>query len=372
MGERIRRPILPEVMTGGKSYEELREYFMGLLRSDELPMRMETYRGPELYDADRVTYIIPPVTDVSRRDRWNPTSIYVVKSGSVAIGKVFYTKSSGEYLIEELILNRGDVFGEFEVPLSILGSPAHWDAKLPPRFSMTYGAWASGPALNWAMAYPRYIPRDSIVRENARVAVHPFYIKSKNIRPETEAEVYIIPIEHFEKILTGRPEAATWFLTNVLWKTRLYFEPPSEGYGRSATDTISRLLIRILAYRIRLGIVVRNGSNGRTKCRTFIGPTEWLKHGLGSFSASLMEVVRALGGGPREQTELEVFPDELGRRLRAVYHFPVKDLDDEILIAMGCNPEGDRNEGRYGLLTGIQMELDDLDFFKEYLLEWGE
>jgi CRP-like cAMP-binding protein len=359
-------------MTGGRSYEELREHFMGLLRTDDGPMRLETYHGPDLYDVDRVTYIIPPVTDVGQRDRWNPGSLYVVKSGAVAIGRVFYTKSSGEYLIEELILNRGDIFGEFEVPLSILGSPALWDAKLPPRFNMTYGAWASGPSLNWAMAYPRYIPRDSMVRENARIAVHPFYIKSKNIRPDTEAEIFIIPIEHFETILASHPEATTWFLTNVLWKTRLYFEPPSEGYGRSPSDMVSRLLIRLLAYRIRLGLVVRNGSGNRTQCRTFIGPTEWLKYGLGSFSASLMEVVRTTGGGPREQTELEVFPDELGHQLRASYHFPVKDLDDGMLRAMGCHPEEDRNEGRYGLLTGIYMELDDLDFFKGYLLERGE
>ncbi len=369
---RRRGPVLPEVMTGGRTYEELREYFMDLLAADDDSLRTEVYHGPELYDPDRVTYIIPPVTDFAKREGWSPGNIYVVKNGAVAIGRVFYTKSSGEYLIEELILNRGDIFGEFEVPLSILGSPATWEAKLPPRFNMTYGAWASGPALNWAMAYPRYIPRDSMVRENARVAVHPFYIKSKNIRPGTEAEVFIIPIERFETILAAHSEATTWFLTNVLWKTRLYFEPPSEGYGRSPSDTVARLLIRIMAYRIRLGLVVRNESRTRTGCRTFIGPTEWLKYGLGSFAAPLVEVVRAAGGGQREQTELEVFPDELGRHLQAAYHFPVKDLDDEMLRTMGCNPEEDRHEGRYGLLTGIRMELDDLDFFKEYLLERGE
>lgn len=367
-----RGPALPEVMTGGRSYEELRVHFMELLAGEEAPLRMETYRDPGLYDPDRVTYIIPPVTDVAQREGWSPGNIYVVKRGAVAIGRVFYTKSSGEYLIEELILNRGDIFGEFEVPLSILGSPAAWEAKLPPRFNMTYGAWASGPALNWAMAYPRYIPRDSMVRDNARVAVHPFYIKSKNIRPETEAEVFIIPIERFERILAAHPEATTWFLTNVLWKTRLYFEPPSEGYGRSPSDLIARLLIRILAYRIRLGLVVRDVSGSRTGCRTFIGPTEWLKYGLGSFAAPLVEVVRAAGGSQREQTDLDVFPDELGKHLHVSYHYPVKDLDDGMLRAMGCHPEEDRHEGRYGLLTGIRMELDDLDYFKEYLLERGE
>ena len=35
----------------------------------------------------------------------------------------------------------------------------------------------------------------------------------------------------------------TWFLMNVLLKTRLYFEPPSQGYGRSAVDILSRLFI---------------------------------------------------------------------------------------------------------------------------------
>lgn len=363
---------LPAVMTGGRSYEELRGHFLELLRADLSPLRVEAYEAPGLYDLDRVTYIIPPITDIEQRNRWNPGNIYVVNSGTVAIGKVFYTKSSGEYLIEELVLNRGDIFGEFEVPLSILGSTALWDAKLPPRFNMTYGAWASGPALKWAMAYPRYIPRDSIVRENARAAVHPFYIKSKNIRPATDAEVLIVPIGHFENVLGSSPEAMTWFLMNVLWKTRLYFEPPAEGYGRSPSDTIARLLIRILAYRIRHDIVVHGFTGGKATCRTFIGPTEWIKYGLGSFAANLMDVVRASDGKARDQVDLDVFTDDLGKHLRATYHFPVKDLDDEMLRAMGCTPEVDRTEGRYGLLTGIRMELGDLDFFKEYLLEMGE
>ena len=363
---------LPRVMTGGRSYEELRERFLDLLEEEREPVLIETYHAPDLYDPDRVTYIIPPVTDVSERDRWNPGGVYVVKDGVVAIGRVFYTKTSGEYLIEELILNRGDIFGEFEVPLSILGSPALWDARLPPRFNMTYGAWASGPALNWAMAYPRYIPRDDIVRENARIAVHPFYIKSKNFRPRTDAEVFVVPISRFERVVSEHPEAMTWFLMNVLWKTRLYFEPPSEGYGRSPADSVSRLLIRILAYRVRLGLVVRGESHGKTTCRTFIGPTEWIKYGLGPFAAHFVEVAKTAGGNARARIDLGIFPDELGNRLRASYHFPVKDLDDHMLRAMGCTPDMDRTEGRYGLLTGIRLELDDLDFFKEYLIEKGE
>ncbi|MDP2984005.1 MAG: hypothetical protein Q8O92_11840 [Candidatus Latescibacter sp.] len=367
-----RLPGIPSIMTGGRSYEELRDRFLELLDSDTGPILTHPYSTPGIYDADRVAYIIPPVTSVEQRDKWNPSSIYVVKRGAVAIGKVFYTKSSGEYLVEELILNRGDIFGEFEVPLSILGSPAFWNAKLPPRFNMTYGAWASGPALNWAMAYPRYIPRDSTVKENAQVASHPFYIKSKNIRPQTDAEVFIVPIGHFEKIVSSSPEAMTWFLMNVLWKTRLYFEPPSEGYGRSPSDTIARLFIRILAYRIRLNLIVKNGAGGKTSCRTFIGPTEWIKYGLGSFAADLMEVVHTAGGNNRDPLKLDIFSDELGDHLDITYHFPVKDLDDEILTAMGCIPAMDRKEGRYGLLTGILMELTDLDFFKQYLLEKGE
>jgi hypothetical protein len=363
---------MPSGMTGGRSYEELRDRFLELLYEEGERVRIEKFRAPDLYDPDRVTYIIPPVTDVNERGLWNPGGVYVVKDGVVAIGRVFYTKTSGEYLIEELILSPGDIFGEFEVPLSVLGSPALWDARLPPRFNMTYGAWASGPALNWAMAYPRYIPRDEVVRDNARMAVHPFYIKSKNIRPRTDAEVFIVPIARFEDMVGEHQEAMTWFLMNVLWKTRLYFEPPSEGYGRSPADTVSRLFIRILAYRIRLGIVVRGESGGKTACRTFIGPTEWIKYGLGQFSTDLVELARSSAGGERGKVDLDIFTDGIGSHLRASYHFPVKDLDDEMLRAMGCSPEIDRTEGRYGLLTGIRLELDDLDFFKEYLLEKGE
>ncbi len=366
------RSFLHPAMTGGRSYEGLRERFMELLGSEREPVAIESYRAPDLYDPNRVTYIIPPVTDVTERDRWNSGGVYVVKEGVVAIVRVFYTKTSGEYLIEELTLSRGDMFGEFEVPLSIIGSPAPWDDSLPPRFNLTYGAWASGPALNWAMAYPRYIPRDDIVRDNARMAVHPFYIKSKNIRPATDAEVFVVPIERFEEIVGDHPEAMTWFLMNVLWKTRLYFEPPSEGYGRSPADTVARLLIRILAYRIRLGMVVRGVERGRTTCRTFVGPTEWIKYGLGPFAAHFVEVARAAGGGARDRVNLDVFPEELAHHLHADYHFPVKDLDDAMLRAMGCSPEVDRAESRYGLLTGIRVELDDLDFFKAYLMDKGE
>ncbi|MFA6472239.1 MAG: hypothetical protein WCU00_09395 [Candidatus Latescibacterota bacterium] len=368
--ERIYR--IPPIMTGGRSYEELRDRFLELLNSDTGPAQIHRYSTPGIYDADRVAYIIPPVTSVDQRDTWNPSNIYIVKEGVVAIGKVFYTKSSGEYLVEELILNRGDIFGEFEVPLSILGSTAFWNTKLPPRFNMTYGAWASGAALNWSMAYPRYITRDSTVKENAQVASHPFYIKSKNIRPMTDAEIFIVPIGHFEKVVSASPEAMTWFLMNVLWKNRLYFEPPSEGYGRSPSDSIARLFIRILAYRIRLNLIVKNEREGKTSCRTFIGPTEWIKYGLGSFSANLMDVVHSAGGMSRDPLNLDVFNDELGDNLDITYHYPVKNLDDELLKAMGCTPAVDRKEGRYGLLTGILMELKDLDFFKQYLLEKGE
>ena len=240
---------------GVRSYEDLRNRFMEIIRDYTGPVELMKFTAPELYERDRVTYIIPPITDVEHRSEWKPGNIYVVKSGNVAIGRVFYTRTSGEFLIEELILRQGDIFGEFEAPLSLLGSPALWQAKLPPRFNMTYGAWASGPALSWAMAYPRYIERDSFDPENPKVAVHPFYIKSKNIRPQTDAEVYIIPIDHFENMVGEHTEAMTWFLKNVLWKNRLYFEPPAQGYGRSPANTIARLMIRILAYRIRLGVV---------------------------------------------------------------------------------------------------------------------
>lgn len=358
--------------TGSRSYEDLRSGFMEVIRAYDGDVKLVIYSAPELYDRDRVTYIIPPITDIEHRSEWKPGNIYVVKKGSVAIGRVFYTRTSGEFLIEELILRRGDIFGEFEVPLSILGSPAFWQEKLPPRFNMTYGAWTTGPALNWAMAYPRYIERDSVDPENPKVAVHPFYIKSKNIRPQSDAEVYIIPIEHFEDMVGEHPEAMNWFLKNVLWKNRLYFEPPAQGYGRSPADTIACLMIRILAYRIRLGVVVLGREGNRTTCSTFIGPAEWLKYGLGSFAADLMDVVRSEGASPRETVKLPVFPGELAGNIEVTWHVPVKDLDDDMLVAMGCSPETDRTDNRFGLLTGIKIDLKDLASFKQYLLEKGE
>ena len=357
---------------GEHSYPELRNRFLDMFSDYSGPVETREFSTPDRYNQDRVTYIIPPITHVDQRSEWKPGDIYIVKSGVVAIGRVFYTKTSGEFLIEELILRKGDIFGEFEVPLSILGSPALWGTKLPPRFNMTYGAWASGKALNWAMAYPRYIPRERIDPGNPVIAVHPFYIKSKDIRPKTEAEIYTIPIDHFEQMVAVNPDAMTWFLMNVLWKNRLYFEPPAQGYGRSPEDIIARLLIRILAYRIRLGIVLHGTDGNRTTCRTFIGPAEWLKHGIGSFAADLMDVVRSIGGSPRETLRLPVFTDELADKIEVTYHFPVKDLDDDMLRAMGCSPEEDRAENRYGLLTGIRIDLKDLDFFKNYLLERGE
>ncbi|MFC1693786.1 hypothetical protein ACFL1R_09805 [Candidatus Latescibacterota bacterium] len=365
-------PGIPPQLTGSCSYDELRERFIKLLTADPDTIETKHYTSPELYSRNRVTYIIPPITDIERRSDWNHGNIFVVQDGVVAIGRVDYTRTSGEYLIEELILKRGDIFGEYEVPLSILRNPDSGEAKLPPRFNMTYGAWASGPALNWAMAYPRHILRDSVVPENAQVAVHPFYIKSKNIRPQTDANVVIIPIDRFEEIVSSHPEAVTWFLMNVLRKTRLYFEPPSQGYGRSPVDIISRLFIRILAYRIRLGFVITGRDGAKTTCRTFIGPTEWLKYGLGAYMADLKEIIHSAGGATRKPLTLPVFSDELENLIDVNIHFPVKDLDDEMLLAMGCSPEEDRRENRYGLLTGIKITLHDLDFFNNYLLEKGE
>jgi hypothetical protein len=359
-------------MSGSRSYPELRERFMELLTSNSGSFEIKKYTSPELYSLNRVTYIIPPITDIEHRDDWQPGSIYVVQGGVVAIGRVYYTRTSGEYLIEELILKRGDIFGEFEVPLSILNTTESEEAILPPRFNMTYGAWASGPALSWAMAYPRQIQRDSVVPENAKIAVHPFYIKSKNIRPETNADVIIIPVEEFEDIVSSHPEAMTWFLMNVLRKTRLYFEPPSQGYGRSPVDIVSRLFIRILAYRVRLGLVVTDEKDGKTSCRTFIGPTEWLKYGLSAFIADIKEVFHSAGGSARDKLKLSIFSEELEDIIEVIIHFPVKELDDSMLTAMGCTPEDDRRENRYGLLTGIKITIHDLDYFIKYLIEKGE
>ena len=366
-------PRIPPIMTGGRSYEQLRDRFMELLLTEAKSIDVQTFETPDLYDSDRVSYIIPPITDVCHRDDWHPSGLYIVKEGIVAIGRVFYTRTSGEYLIEELTLGRGDIFGEFEVPLSIIGSPALWATKLPPRFNMTYGAWASGPALNWAMAYPRYILRDRVVPESAKVAVHPFYIKSKNIRPHISATVVLVPIDAFEDFVSSHPEAMTWFLMNVLWKNRLYFEPPAQGYGRSPADIIARLFIRILAFRIRHGIVVREDNGNRTECRTFIGPTEWIKYGFGPYMADLKEVLIEIGGNAtHDPVVLPVFDDELSKNIKVTYRFLLKDLDDAMLEAMDCSRDENERENRYGLLTGIKIECRDLDRFKRYLLEKGE
>lgn len=345
---------------------------MEILTSDPEKASVLQFSEPDLYNKNRVTYIIPPITDIEQRGDWKPGNIFVVKDGFVAIGRVFYTRTSGEYLIEELVLRKGDVFGEYEVPLSFIRNLKENEAMLPPRFNMTYGAWATGPSLSWAMAYPRHIPRDNVVPESAKVAVHPFYIKSKNIRPKSFANVAVIPVEHFENAIGSSPEAMSWFLLNVLRKTRLYFEPPSEGYGRSPVDIVSRLFIRILAYRIRLGFVVKGEENGKTTCRTFIGPTEWLRYGLGASMADLKEITHSIGAGTREPVELPILPPELKDVMEIVTHYPVKDLDDEMLDAMGCSPEEDRRENRYGLLTGVRIVLRDLDYFNNYLLERGE
>ncbi len=362
---------MPPSMTGDRSYYELRDCFMDLIKGSRSATET-SYTSPDLYSENRVTYIIPPVTDIEKRDEWNPGSIYVVNGGNVVIGRVFYTRTSGEYLIEELVLKEGDIFGEFEVPLTILGHPHETMGTFPPRFSMTYGAWASGPALNWAMSYPRDIARDSVVRENAKVAVHPFYIKSKNIRPDTGANVITLPAGEFEQIVSTQPEAMTWFLMNVLRKTRLYFEPPSEGYGRSPIDIVGRFIIRLLAYRIRLGIAIFGQDNGRKTCCTFLGPTEWLKFGLSTFMSDLKEVIHDLGGKSREAVDLPLFSDELADIVEITAHYPVKNLDDEVLETMGCHPVEDRKENRYGLLTGIKVTCSDISAFNEYLISKGE
>ena len=137
-------------------------------------------------------------------------------------------------------------------------------------------------------------------------------------------------------------------------------------------DIVSRLFIRILAYRIRLGFVVTDHDGKKTICRTFIGPTEWLKYGLGAYMTDLKEVIHSTGGGTREPLILPIFSDELKNLIEVIIHFPVKDLDDRMLLAMGCSPEEDRRENRYGLLTGIKITLNDLNSFNNYLLEKGE
>lgn len=353
-------------------FDNLKNRFIDLLDATGSEYETRRYDSPDLYNDERVTYIIPPVTMVEDRESWKPSSVYVVREGVVAVGRVFYTKTSGEYLIEELVLRRGDIFGEFEVPLSLFRASDTWSSVFPPRFNMTYGAWASGASLNWAMAYPRHIPRDTIAPENAKAAVHPFYIKSKNIRPHTSAEVVIVPIERFEAAVRSNPDAMTWFLMNVLKKNRLYFEPPTPGYGRSPSAIIARLVIRLLAHRIRHGIVVRENHNGCTSCRTFVGPTEWFKSGLGQYMADIKELLRSTGGSSKTSHRLAVFNDALSDIIDVVFHYPVKDLDDAMLMAMGCNPEEDRRENRYGLLTGMRIECRDLDYFLKYLLEKGE
>jgi hypothetical protein len=211
-----------------------------------------------------------------------------------------------------------------------------------------------------------------VVPENAAVAVHPFYIKSKNIRPETSATILVLPIAAFEQLVSDYPEAMIWFFMNVLLKTRLYFEPPSQGYGRSSVDILSRLFIRLLAHRIRLGIVVTGQEGSRETCRTFIGPTEWLRYGLGAFMGDMKEIIRETGADPRESMLLPVFRDELRNIIEVRAHFPVKDIDDEMLAAMDCSPEEDRSENRYGLLSGIHIALRDIDQFNAYLIDRGE
>jgi CRP-like cAMP-binding protein len=362
---------LPPSLTGKRPFNGLREHFMDTLAAENV-VELLKYEAPDLYSPERVTFLIPPIIDAEKRAQWRPSTVYVVSGGTVAIGRVFYTKTSGEYLLEELLLRRGDIFGEFEVPLSLFGTDARWESIFPPRFNMTYGAWASGPALNWAMSYPRYIPRDSVAPDNASLAVHPFYIKSKNIRPATDAEVLAVPVECFEDLMRSSPDLMSWFLMNVLRKTRLYFEPPSPGYSHSPLTLIGRLFIRLLAHRIRLGIALCKRSGDKTTCSTFIGPTEWVKYGLNAYRADLKEVIQQTGGRAKTPHTLPLFDDVLGDILEVTYHFPVKDLDDDMLIAMGCSPAEDRRENRYGLLTGIRIELSDLDRFMEYLLEKGE
>ncbi|MFC1490957.1 hypothetical protein ACFL6K_07080 [Candidatus Latescibacterota bacterium] len=359
-------------MTGDRTFRELRDRFMETLISEAVSSEVRTFSSPELYSQSRVSYIIPPVTDIEQRGDWSPGNIYVVKDGTVAIGRVGYTRTSGEFLVEELILRKGDIFGEFEVPLSILANTDLGVDKLPPRFNMTYGAWASGPSLNWSMAYPREIQRDSIIPESAKVAVHPFYIKSKNLRPETNANVIVIPVDEFESIISENTGAMTWFLMNVLRKTRLYFESPSQGYGRSSIDIVSRFIIRILAYRIRHGIVVTEKNGRKTTCRTFIGPTEWLKYVFGAYMMDLKTVIHSAGESTRDPLPLPLFSDELENLIDVTIHYPVKDIDDTMLVAMGCSPEEDRRENRYGLLSGIHIILHDLEAFNNYLLEKGE
>ena len=86
----------------------------------------------------------------------------------------------------------------------------------------------------------------------------------------------------------------------------------------------------------------------------------------------LKELIHSAGGSIREPIPLSIFSDELKNLIDVTIHFPVKDMDDAMLVAMGCSPEEDRRENRYGLLSGIKIILHDLDFFNNYLLEKGE
>ena len=79
-----------------------------------------------------------------------------------------------------------------------------------------------------------------------------------------------------------------------------------------------------------------------------------------------------VGNSSKEPLKLPIFTDELADILAVTYRSYVKDLDDQMLEAMGCSPREDEAEKRYGLLTGVKIELEDLNFFQRYLLEKGE
>lgn len=99
---------------------------------------------------------------------------------------------------------------------------------------------------------------------------------------------------------------------------------------------------------------------------------EWMRYGFGQYMADLKEVIHSAGGVQRERVILPVFTDELTNILEVAVHQPVKDLDDCMLVAMGCSPDEDRRDNRYGLLTGVLIICRDVDGFTAYLLEKGE
>ena len=86
----------------------------------------------------------------------------------------------------------------------------------------------------------------------------------------------------------------------------------------------------------------------------------------------IREIIQSTGGKAKAAHKLPIFSDELADILEVTYHFPVKDLDDSMLAAMGCSPGEDRQENRYGLLTGVLIDLSDLDRFMSWLIEKGE